>query len=141
MSPSLLWLIAGVILCAMEFVLPTAFIEFTLGLSALVVALVALVVPQVAIQLIIWLLLSILLTVLVRRFVPTSRATAAIADATDATTLTEIPAGAPGRVLYEGNSWAARCDDPELAIAPNEPVYVVGRRGNTLLVMPISAIQ
>jgi membrane protein implicated in regulation of membrane protease activity len=141
MSPSLLWLLAGVILCVMEFVLPTAFTEFTLGLSALVVALVALVVPQVSIQLMIWLALSVVFTVLVRRFVPTSKATAAIADATDAMTLTEIPAGAPGRVLYEGNSWAARCDDPALAIAPNEAVYVVGRRGNTLLVIPASAIQ
>ncbi|MBF2079377.1 MAG: NfeD family protein [Synechococcales cyanobacterium T60_A2020_003] len=141
MSLSLLWLIVGVILCLMEFVLPTAFIEFTLGLSALIVAAVALVAPQVSIQIAIWLVLSVVFTILVRRFVPTSKDTRAIADATDATTLTEIPAGMPGRVLYEGNSWQARCDDPELAIAPNEAVYVVGRRGNTLLVMPIKAIQ
>lgn len=141
MSPSLLWLIAGVILCVMELVLPTAFVEAILGVSALIVAALALVVPQVAIQVLLWLVLSVLLTVLTRRFVPTSKATAAIADATEGRTLTEIPAGLSGRVLYEGNSWAARCDDPGLAIAPNEAVYVVGRRGNTLLVMPATAIH
>jgi membrane protein implicated in regulation of membrane protease activity len=141
MSSSLIWLIAGIILCFMEFVLPTAFTEFTLGISAIIVAAVALVVPQVAIQIGLWLVLSVILTVLVRRFVPTSKAGAAIADATDAVTLTELSPGETGRVLYEGNSWQARCDDPSMAIAANEPVYVVGRRGNTLMVLPVSAIE
>jgi len=52
-----------------------------------------------------------------------------------AETLTEIPAGKEGRVLYEGNLWA-RCDDHNLAIAPNQKVYLVRREGTTLIVLP-----
>ena len=45
MNYVLFWVILGVVLCLMELFLPTAFVEFALGLSAFVVALVALVLP------------------------------------------------------------------------------------------------
>jgi membrane protein implicated in regulation of membrane protease activity len=56
-------------------------------------------------------------------------------DATEAETLTEILPGKTGRVLYEGNSWNARCDVGG-TIAPQQRVYVVGRKGTTLIVVP-----
>jgi membrane protein implicated in regulation of membrane protease activity len=45
LNPSLLWLIAGAILCFMELIFPTAFVEFMMGVSADLVALIALVLP------------------------------------------------------------------------------------------------
>lgn len=135
LSPTALWLIAGVVLCVMEMVLPTAFVEVTMGVSAFVVALLALVIPQVGIQVAIWLVLSVILTLLSRRLVPQRKARI-IEDSREAQTLTEILPGQTGRVLYEGNSWQARCDDQEMAIAPNQKVIVVERRGTTLIVVP-----
>jgi membrane protein implicated in regulation of membrane protease activity len=142
LSPWLIWLIAGVILCVMEFALPTAFIEFTMGVSAILIALLVLALPQIAfgVQVVVWMVLSVILTVLSRRFVPKGKSRL-LEDAIEAQTLTEILPGEAGRVLYEGNSWQARCDDEEMAIAPNQKVYVVERRGNTLMVVPASSIQ
>ncbi len=137
----LLWLIAGVILCVMEFTLPTAYIEFTMGLSAMLVALLALVVPSFGLQVAVWMLLSVVLTIAMRQLMPTPKAAKTIEDAKEAKTLTEIPPGQTGRVLYEGSSWQARCEDHEVAIAPEQPVYVVGRQGNTLLILPETSIQ
>ena len=134
-SPVVSWMIAGVALCVMELLLPTAFIELTMGISALLVALVALVVPQVSIQVALWLALSVILTLLMRRLVPI-RKSRLIEDSKEAKTLTNILPGQTGRVIYEGNSWQARCDDPTLAIAPNEKVIVVDRQGTTLVVLP-----
>jgi membrane protein implicated in regulation of membrane protease activity len=139
MDAPLIWLIAGILLCVMEFTIPTAFTEFTLGVSAIIVAMVALVVPQVSIQIALWLVLSVVATVLLRRFMPAQTARE-LEDAKEAKTLTEILPGETGRVLYEGNSWPARSEDNQ-AIAPNQAVVVVGRQGNTLLVIPETLIQ
>lgn len=106
-----------------------------MGISAFVVALLALVIPQVGVQVAIWLVLSVILTLLSRRLVPRRKARI-IEDSREAQTLTEILPSQTGRVLYEGNSWQARCDDPEMAIAPNQRVIVVERRGTTLIVVP-----
>ncbi|NET37511.1 MAG: NfeD family protein [Cyanothece sp. SIO1E1] len=134
------WLVIGVVLCLMELFVPTAFVESTLGISALIVALFSLVVPQFNLQVLLWMVLSGIFIVLLRRFVPRNKIPT-IADATEAQTLTEILPGQTGRVLYEGNSWRAQCEDEKLAIAPNQQVYVVGRKGNTLLVLPESLIR
>lgn len=135
MSPSVIWLIAGIVLCLMEVALPTAFVEFVMGISALIVAFVALSVPQVSLQVILWLVLSVLLTVLSRRFIP-QRRSRLIEDSHEARTLTAIPPGEAGRVIYEGNSWRARCEDENLAIAADQKVVVVERQGTTLIVLP-----
>lgn len=134
-SPTVIWLIAGVVLCMMEAILPTAFVELTLGISAIIVGLVALVVPQVSLQVVLWFVLSVVLAIAFRRFVPV-RKSRLIEDSREAQTLTEILPGQTGRVLYEGNSWQARCDDQQMAIAPNQRVYVVERQGTTLIVVP-----
>jgi membrane protein implicated in regulation of membrane protease activity len=140
MSLPLFWLLVGGVLCVMEFVLPTAFIEATLGVSALVAAVVALVIPQFSIQVVIWMVLSVLANWALKRFVP-KKTPYVLADSTEARTLTAIAAGQTGRVLYEGNSWQARCDDQEAAIGADEPVIVVGRKGNTLFIMPEHSIR
>ncbi|QSJ17583.1 NfeD family protein [Nostoc sp. UHCC 0702] len=135
-SSTLIWLLAGGVLCLMELFLPSAFVAFIMGISALVVALLSLVGLSIWLQVTLWLLLSTVLFVLSRRFLQPRRRKSKIQDAVIAETLTEIPAGQAGRVLYEGNSWRAKCDDDKLSIAPDQRVYVVRREGTTLIVMP-----
>jgi len=136
LSPSMLWLLAGSILCLLELFLPTALVAFLMGISAFVVAVVAWILPTAfPLQVVLWLLLSTALVFLSRRFLPHPRASKNL-DAMEAQTLTEIAVGQTGRVLYEGNSWRARCEDHTEAIAPNQKVYVVRREGTTLIVVP-----
>lgn len=140
LSAPILWLTAGIILCLMELIFPTAFVELTMGVSALVVGCIAWFVPSTTVQVVLWLLLAIGFSVVLRRLLP-KRSHASIEDAKEAKTLTEISPGETGRVLYEGNSWQARCEDERLAIAPNQRVYVVARRGTTLIVIPESLVH
>ncbi len=130
-----LWLGLGIILCLLELVVPTAFVEMTLGISALGIAFVSFLVPNLAIQVVLWLLLSVILIYLVRRFLP-RRKTLSLEEPMEAQTLSVIAPGKTGRVLYEGNSWQARCDDPLLEISEHQTVYVVRREGTTLIVIP-----
>lgn len=141
MNLTLLWLLAGAVLCLMELFLPTAFVAFMMGISAFGVALLSLVFPQLWVQVVVWLLLSTAFVILSRRFVSSPRRKVKIRDAIIAETLTEIPAGKEGRVIYEGNSWRARCDDVKQPIAPYEKVYVVRREGTTLIVMPENVLH
>ncbi|MFB2924113.1 MULTISPECIES: NfeD family protein [Aerosakkonema] len=134
-SPTLLWLVVGAALCSVELFIPTAFTSFAMGLSALMVALLSMAVRSPQWQVLIWLGLSTALIFVSRRFLP-KRKVRSLQDASEAQTITEIPAGETGRVLYEGNSWRARCGDEQQAIAPNQKVYVVGRQGTTLIVLP-----
>ena len=55
---------------------------------------------------------------------------------TEAQTLTELRPGQIGRVLYEGCSWQACCENYPHAIAPHQRVYVLHREGNLLFVAP-----
>ncbi|MGK7946551.1 MAG: NfeD family protein [Microcystaceae cyanobacterium] len=57
-------------------------------------------------------------------------------DSNEAETLTEIQPGQMGRVLYEGCSWQACCENYPETIAPHQKVYVVGRKDNILFVIP-----
>lgn len=138
---TLVWLIAGAVLCLLELLLPTAFVAFMMGISAFVVALVSLLIPQLSIQVILWLGLSTTFVLLSRRFVPQAKKSRSIQDAVMAETLTEIAPGKEGRVIYEGNSWRARCEYRENAIAPDEKVYVVRREGTLLIVIPANVLD
>jgi len=129
-----LWLVAGAVLCIMEFFLPTQFIILLMGLSALIVGLLSPWVGSFALQIVIWLLLSLLGVWLIKRFYTPPRQTLTAGDDTEAETLTSISPGKLGRVLYEGNSWRAKAVDGTQEIAPQEKVYVVRREGNTLIV-------
>ncbi|MDJ0728449.1 MAG: NfeD family protein [Crocosphaera sp.] len=136
-SPALLWLIAGAILCFSEAIFPVAFVAFMMGISAMIVAAIALVIPSFPIQVILWLSFSTILIVGSRRFVPKQKAlNSTVGDAQEGETLTEIAPGKTGRVLYEGNSWQAICGDEKLSILPHQKVYIVTRKGNTLVVLP-----
>ncbi len=140
MNYPLFWAILGAIFCLMELFLPTGFVESTLGLSAFVVALVALGVPSFSFQIVVWVALSLTFIFLLRRFVP-KRTPYSLQESTEARTLTAIAPGQTGRVLYEGNSWQARCDDETITIGADQPVVVVSRKGNTLYVIPESALR
>lgn len=136
-SYTVMWLLAGAVLCLTELFLPSAFVSFLMGISALVVALLSGVgLVSLWLQVVVWLVLSILLVLGSRRFGKPLQRRSKIQDATIAQTLTEITPGRTGRVLYEGNSWQARCDDEKLGIALDERVYVVRREGTTLIIMP-----
>jgi membrane protein implicated in regulation of membrane protease activity len=135
---TVIWLLLGIALCLIEFLVPTAFVASVMGISALIVAPTSYLIPF-NFQILLWMMLSLALVLLSRRFV--RQKAAKKLDATEAETLTEIPAGKSGRVLYEGNSWAACCEDHAVAIAPHQKVYVVGRQGTTLIVMPESLIH
>ena len=131
------WFVAGLVLLALElFVpIPTLLVAGVLGIAAIAVAgILALVPMPLAIQFLIWALVSGGLGWYSRRFVP--KGLGKIREADEALTISEILPGQTGRVKYEGNSWKARCDDPETAIAINEKVYVLRRQGTTLIVMP-----
>ena len=133
---TLIWLVAGACFCLSELFIPTAFVAFMMGISAFIVALLSLVVGNLWLQALCWLLLSASLILLTRRYISPRRRKSKIRDAVLGETITEIPAGKTGRVLYEGNSWRARCDDEEAFIAPYQRVYVIRREGTTLIVMP-----
>lgn len=136
LSPTVFWLVAGCVLCLIEVVVPTAFTAFLMGISAFLVAGVALLLPlPMALQVALWMGFSIAFVFLSHRLMPKRKAFA-IQDATEAQTLTEILPGQTGRVLYEGNSWRATSRELTKAIAPNQKVYVVGRQGTTLIVVP-----
>ncbi|MGC8714742.1 MAG: NfeD family protein [Leptodesmis sp.] len=138
LSPSVIWLLIGAVFCLIEFVVPTAFVSSMMGISALIVAAIAGLLP-LGLQIALWAVLSVGLVLASRRLVRT-RASRNL-DATEAETLTEIPAGRTGRVLYEGNSWAAQCDDPGVTIAAHQKVYIVARQGTTLVVVPQNVLR
>lgn len=137
----LIWLIAGSILCLMEAIFPTAFVAFMMGISAILVAVVALAVPYWSFQIFLWLVLSISLILLSRRWLTPKRSISPLSDAHEGETLTEILPGKTGRVLYEGNSWRAKCEDEKITISAQQRVYVVRRQGNTLIVLPETLIK
>ncbi|MBD1916007.1 MULTISPECIES: NfeD family protein [Cyanophyceae] len=140
MNYPMFWAILGAIFCLMELFLPTGFVESTLGLSAFIVALVALGVPSFSFQIVVWVTLSLVFIFLLLRFVP-KRTPYSLQESTEARTLTAIAPGQTGRVIYEGNSWQARCDDETITVGANQPVVVVRRKGNTLYVIPESALR
>lgn len=140
MNYPLFWAILGAVFCLMELFLPTGFVESTLGLSAFVVAFVALGVPSFSFQIVVWVALSLVFIFLLLRFVP-KRTPYSLQESTEARTLTAIAPGQTGRVIYEGNSWQARCDDETITIGADQPVVVVRRKGNTLYVIPESALS
>lgn len=133
---AIFWLVVGITLCVMELVLPTAFMEVILGVSAIIVAAIATIIPSFSVQIVVWMGLSLIFLFLTRRFMPKRTPFTMMDDSREAQTLTSIPVGDTGRVLYEGGSWRARCGDETLAIAADEKVFVVARKGNTLVVIP-----
>lgn len=140
-NPVLLWLIVGSMLCLMELVFPTAFVAFMMGVSAIIVASLALVITNHNILIVIWMICSILLITLTKKFIMPKNKKSILQESEEAETLTSIDSGKAGRVLYEGNSWRAMCEDENISIAPHEKVYIVSRKGNTLFVLPSQILK
>ncbi|MEL6496164.1 MAG: NfeD family protein [Cyanobacteria bacterium J06623_7] len=142
-DPILFWTIVTIagILCSMEFVFPTAFVSFMMGIAALLVAVISIFLPQYTLLIGLWLLFSTGLIFLSRRLFTPKRKVSITGDDSEAIAISGIPAGSAGRVLYEGNSWRAKCADETRDIAPNEPVYVVRKQGNTLIILPSRMID
>ncbi|MGQ9864949.1 MAG: NfeD family protein [Pseudanabaenaceae cyanobacterium] len=136
MNPVQLWLVMGValVLLELEVPIPTFFVAGALGVGALLAAVTAWVIPIPWLQVGVWLSSSLGFALWSRRWVP--KDSPQLRDAEEAIALTEIPVGGMGRVRYEGSSWRARCADPNLAIAPQQKVYVVERQGTVLVVLP-----
>jgi membrane protein implicated in regulation of membrane protease activity len=140
-SISGLWAIVGMTLCLIELVVPTAFTAVCMGVSALLVSLVALAIPSwIGIQIIIWMLCSCGLIAL-GYHVNKKRASRKIQESTEAEALTMMMPNQPGRVLYEGASWRAKCADGVESIAAHEQLQVVSREGTTLIVMPTRLLR
>jgi membrane protein implicated in regulation of membrane protease activity len=136
-SPSLTWFMVGLLLIGLELLvpLPTLLVAGALGVGAVCVsAVLAIANVHTSIQMLIWITASALFVWYSRRFVP--KGSWQIKDAEFGVTLTEILPGQTGRVKYEGNSWKAKCEDPQTAIAADHKVYVLRRQGTTLVVMP-----
>ncbi len=134
--PSQIWLLIGISLCVIELLvpLPTFLIAGAMGLAALLVSLVALILPIPALQILAWMVISAMLAVASRRFIP--KDSHQLKESSEGVTLTEIPAGETGRVQYEGGSWKAKCDNPQIAIAAQQKVIILRRQGTTLIVVP-----
>lgn len=139
MAPStLLWLMAGGILCLMELFFPTALVEFTMGLAALLVGLVSFVLPSaVGIQIALWMILSVIFILAVRRWFTPKARPVIWEESPTGETLTEILPGQAGRVLCDGNSWRAFGEDDTVAISAGQRVEILRRDGNTLIVRPM----
>ncbi len=140
MNPAVIWITIGVVFCTMEVLMPTAFLESAFGISAFGVALLSLVVRGLNYQIVLWMMLSALIFWGLKRFVPNPTAPA-LRQTTEARTTTAIQPGKIGRVIYEGISWQARCEDRKVSIGPDQEVFVLERKGNTLIVVPLSIFQ
>ena len=136
MTSTLMWFIIGIGLCLSELILPTAFFLFIMGLAALVVAAISVVLNLPNILIALWVIFSLLGILLSRRYLTPKKKASNLEDDREGETITSILPGKTGRVLYEGNSWQAKCVDQSIAIAENELVYVVEKKGNTLMVLP-----
>ncbi|MTJ08879.1 NfeD family protein [Anabaena sp. UHCC 0253] len=151
-TPPWFWLISGLVLIIGDILFfkklsPNfRFIGVSMGVGAIFVATVLwrsgiyfgikwehLMYDEFETQIFYWMGVSLSLIIWIRPvLIPRKKFT--IQAAQEATTLTEILPGKPGRVLYEGSSWQASCANAEGAIAADQKVYVLRREGNTLIV-------
>lgn len=129
----ILWLLTGLSFLGVAMLVaePTV---VAFGLAAIITAIAALSVKSIAVLMLIWGILSVSLAVVLRGFVP--RESRDLKPATEAEVLRTIPPGGVGEVTYEGSYWTARCQVSDIPIAVGQIVHVVGRQGNTLIVMP-----
>ncbi|MCT7954835.1 NfeD family protein [Laspinema palackyanum] len=141
----LFWGGTGVSFCAIEVLVRKYFghkykaISLIMGITALIMGAIvwhSMMVPELDWQIAYWVGLSLVSVLWLRPIFVKSRGAIAVQDATEAKTLSAILPGEVGRVIYEGSSWSAQCDDPDLAIAANQKVYVLRCEGNTLIVVP-----
>lgn len=127
------WLIGGLVFLGLGLVVGEP-VAAALGIAAIITAIAALSLPSLAMQLLIWGILSIALAVVLRGMVP--KQSKELSPSIEATVSETIPKGGLGVVTYEGALWKARCQISDLTVAPGQVVHVVGRQGNTLIILP-----
>jgi len=135
LPPYQIWLLAGLLGLGINLLVP----EPTLGalaIAAIITAIVSLTVANVGIQFLIWAIVAVTLALMMRGFVP-SRTAPGLEEPSEAEVCIAIPQGGLGEVSYEGSFWSARCQISDVRIDAGQMVHVVGREGNTLIVMPI----
>lgn len=151
-TPPWFWLTTGVILLPIELFIRKIgakkykLIALIMGVSALILSLILwwfssamdfdwqyIMYEEFGLQIMFWMGMSTA-SIIWLRPVFLQRKKFTIPKATEATTLTEILPGEMGQVLYEGSFWQARCAEHSGAIASNRRVYVLRRKGNTLIV-------
>lgn len=135
----LLWLIGGLL----TLLISTVAFEPTisaLGIAAVITAIAALTVTNVPVQFLIWAIIAVILALIMRGMVPSETA-AGLEEPEEAEVSVTIPRGGVGEVAYEGSYWSARCQVSDVAITAGQVVHVVGRQGNTLVVLPVRSPQ
>jgi len=110
-----------------------------LGIAAIFTAIAALIIPSPLAQMLLWGVLSLTLASFMRSLMPKEAKT--LKHDTEAWVRNAIPVGGMGHVIYEGTLWQACCQLPDVAIASQQRVYVVGRERNTLLVIPTNYLE
>lgn len=135
----LLWLTGGLLTLVVSAVAPEPTI-FALGIAAVITAIAALSIPNISVQFLIWAILAVVMALILRSMVPAESASG-LEDPPEAQVQIAIPRGGVGEVSYEGSYWSARCQISDIAIAAGETVRVVGRTGNTLMVLPVRSAQ
>lgn len=134
----LLWLLSGLTFLLLGFLSSQPSVA-ALGFAAIVTAVAALSVPLFLTQLLIWGVLAVAFALILQGMVPsTSRE---LDPPTEAEVSQPIPPGGMGEVVYEGSFWTARCQVSDASIAAGQTVHVIGRHGNTLIVMPATFLD
>jgi membrane protein implicated in regulation of membrane protease activity len=131
----ILWLVSGVACLSLGMMVAEPTLS-ALGIAAVITAIAAFSIPQLGLQLIIWGILSIALALIFRGLVPGESKD--LLPSREGRVSVTIPQNGTGEVSYEGSYWTARCQIADLAIVAGQTVHIVGRRGNTLIVLPIS---
>jgi membrane protein implicated in regulation of membrane protease activity len=132
-QPHILWLTIGLIGLTLGMLVGEPSI-ISLAIAALITAVVALSVESVALQVLVWGVLALCLAFVLRGLEP--RESKELLPPDNAEVYEAIPPGGVGYVSYNGSTWRARCQVSDVAIAPGTSVFVVGRQGNTLIVLP-----
>lgn len=133
--PYQIWLLAGLLGLGVNLLLFEPTIA-ALSIAAIITSIAALSIANITVQILIWAILSVTIALVLRGFVPTESAPG-LEEASEAEVRLTIPRGGTGEVAYEGSFWSARCQISDVAIGAGQTVHVIGREGNTLIVMPI----
>ncbi|WP_448604974.1 NfeD family protein [Thermoleptolyngbya sp.] len=134
----LLWLVGGMCCLFLNLLVFEPTIT-ALGIAAIITSIAALSLPSVGLQMMLWGILSVALAIVMRGMVPQSSKD--LAAPSEAQVSVTIPRGGVGEVTYEGTIWSARSQVSDVAIAVGQTVHVVGRQGNTLIVLPAGFVQ
>ena len=138
----LIWLIAGLFMIGVEFIIP-GFVIFFFGVGALVLSLLTWIIPgfnnAYAIQIVVWLVTSFVSVAFFRRFFSRIfRGKVQKGSAEDdfalktARVIEPIRSDKPGRVTFEGTTWKAICYEEN--IKKGDIVRVLQKDNLTLVV-------